>query len=151
MIKIIPLVDLNVRGLCTKPYPNHPKGCPNYGKKETCPPKCPELRHVLNLYRPIYAVYAEFNFGQHVKNMYKKHPEWTYRQASCCLYWQGSVRSKLKKYAAEQMRSLPGTVLVTCPEAAGVNVTKSMRQAGVTLEWPPKNITRMVYLIGDPR
>ena len=33
------VIDHNVQNWCTKPYPDHPKGCSNYGKNKTCPPK----------------------------------------------------------------------------------------------------------------
>ena len=150
-IEVLPVLDSGMRDLCAKPYPNHPKGCPNYGKRDLCPPKCPSLRDTLNLCKPVYAAYAAFNLGQHVENMYKRHPKWTYRQAACCLYWQGSVRSKLKMYAEDQKRLHPGTIIVSCPEGAGVNVTETMSNAGVKLEWPPKNITRMIYFLGRPK
>jgi hypothetical protein len=35
-----------------------------------------------------------------------------------------------------------------CPEAMGVNVTATMKNLGVELEWPPKNIVRKVAIIG---
>lgn len=31
--------DPAIRGLCLRPYYQHPKGCPNYGKKGDCPPR----------------------------------------------------------------------------------------------------------------
>ncbi|KKN26576.1 hypothetical protein LCGC14_0873440 [marine sediment metagenome] len=151
MKEVQPYVDSSVRILCTRPYPNHRKGCPNFGKKLICPPQCKLLGDLLDLDQQVFAIYAEFDLGQHVKNMYERHPNWTYRQTSCCLYWQGSVRSKLNKYAEELMKKHPGTTIITCPEGAGVNVTETMRKAGVKLEWPPKNTTRMIYLLGRPR
>ncbi len=38
IIEINPVIDYSVRRLCVKPYPNHKKGCPNFNKKEGCPP-----------------------------------------------------------------------------------------------------------------
>jgi hypothetical protein len=34
------------------------------------------------------------------------------------------------------------------PEAMGVNVTETMKNAGVVLEWPPENIVIKVAFIG---
>ena len=35
-----------------------------------------------------------------------------------------------------------------CPEAMGVNVTATMKNIGVTLEWPPQEVVRKVAIIG---
>jgi hypothetical protein len=42
-VKVIMLDDGEAGKLCRLPYPNHPKGCPNYGKRALCPPKAPAL------------------------------------------------------------------------------------------------------------
>jgi predicted metal-binding protein len=36
----------------------------------------------------------------------------------------------------------------TCPEAMGVNVTKTMSNAGIILEWPPENIAYKIAIAG---
>lgn len=144
---VIPVMDLNIRSLCIEPYPNHPKGCPNYGQRDICPPKSKCLHEVLDMGRGILAVWARFDLGTHVKKMRKAHLHWSYRQLSCCLYWQGTVRKALRPYAAAAAESYEA-LLVTCPEAMGVNVTATMKNIGIELEWPPKKFTRMIYLIG---
>lgn len=35
-----------------------------------------------------------------------------------------------------------------CPEAMGVNVTATMKNLGVTLEWPPQKVVYKVAIIG---
>ena len=37
-----------------------------------------------------------------------------------------------------------------CPEGAGVNITETMKNAGIILEWPPVNYTYQVALAGIP-
>ena len=35
-----------------------------------------------------------------------------------------------------------------CPEAMGVNVTATMKNLGVKLEWPPETVVHKVAIIG---
>lgn len=157
--QVEPVTGSDIRGLCTRPYHNHPRGCPNYGKRDTCPPAAPLFEDEFDTNYPIYALWAEFNIGDHMKNMKQRHPDWTEHQLRCCLYWQGTVRKYLKpkamcwlnSYAARTSRFIvdrQGVFYTTCPEAMGVNVTATMAKIGVKLEWPPRNITRMIYLGG---
>ena len=37
------------------------------------------------------------------------------------------------------------------PEAGGVDVTATLRRAGIRLEWPPRIIARQVAFLGIPR
>lgn len=151
-----PVLDRSVRELCKRPYTNHPKGCPNYGKKKGCPPHAPFLNKALDLAEPMWVVWVEFNLGNHREEMTKKHPNWTRRQLDCCLYWQGTVNKELRHKVCnfctmqllyERSKNLDAYY---CPEAMGVNVTETMRQIGVELEWPPKIIVRKVALVGTP-
>jgi hypothetical protein len=84
--------------------------------------------------------------------MRRKHPEWSWRQLSCCLYWQGGARKRLREEVEKLLRRLGApderVVVVRCPEACGVNVTETMRRAGVDLEWPPVIIAYQVALVG---
>jgi len=151
-VKVV--LDPDVRKLCIRPYYNHPKGCPNYGKKPGCPPQAPMLGGVLDLAEPVFAVWAEFDLAAHRKKMLKKHPLWSKRQADCCLYWQGTLLKELRHVVANfcTMRLLfricDKIEAVFCPEAMGVNVTATMAGAGVNLEWPPENTVRKVALVG---
>lgn len=147
------VIDTRVRGLCTRPYPNHPKGCPNFGKRATCPPKCPLLSDVYNLNAGFWIVWVEFDFAAYCKKMRDKHPNWSQRQVECCLYWQGGVNKRLREavnkvWADQVLRTGIGFHETYCPEAMGVNVTETMRKLGVELEWPPQGVVRKVALIG---
>ena len=155
-----PVVDLSVCDLCTRPYPNHPKGCPNWNKKKGCPPGCPLISQTLDLDRPTWAVYNVFDFGAHTARMRAKHGDWSDRQVECCLYWQGTARKQLRKKVAgflallciahqRDMDDLNKFItVVQCPEGQGVNVTQTMANAGVKLEWPPKTKTVQMVLAG---
>lgn len=161
-IKVIPVINDNVRNLCTRPYPNHPKGCPNFNHKKGCPPNCPKFFDTFYQSKNFYALYAEFEIGVHAAQLKAKYPTWTDRQAYCCLYWQPRMRKFLRRKAQEWMTNFVNTYTdfvdlygaakyTECPEALGVNVTRTMEKAGVILEWPPKKITRMIYLFGVSR
>ena len=145
---VTPAIDLGMRSLCVYPYHNHPKGCPNFGKKATCPPQVDRFPYVYHNLHHVRALWAEFDIGAHVQRMRKRHPLWSYRQLSCCLYWQGTVRKFLRESIAKWKKEYPNLAVTTCPEGMGVNVTATMHDIGVELEWPPKKTTRLIYLAG---
>lgn len=150
------MLDVGVSTLCCRIYPNHPKGCPNFNKKKGCPPTAPSLDKILDLSCPIFAVWNVFPFGEHVEMMRGKHPKWTLRQLENCLYWQPKARKQLRQEVRkfiieEEMIDDPRNppLTVWCPEAHGVNVTATMEQIGIKLEWPPKEFAIQVVLIGE--
>ncbi|MHB9005128.1 MAG: hypothetical protein ACYC6C_13935, partial [Coriobacteriia bacterium] len=87
--------------------------------------------------------------------MRAKHPDWTERQLLNCLYWQGTARKHLKREIAafheHMMFTAPGLrcVVLTTPEACGVNVTETMRAAGIELEWPARTLAYQVAIAGE--
>jgi len=146
-----PVVDLNVRRLCVRPYPGHPHGCPNHGKKQGCPPTVPTLDHVLDLERPVWAVWNAFDFKSYLNRMRTMHPGWSYRQLACCLYWQRGARKKLEAEIAKFFSKTKHWAMqrvLECPEATGVNVTAMMKVIGIELEWPPTTVAYQVALVG---
>lgn len=145
------VINYSVRDLCFKPYPNHPKGCPNYGKRGFCPPRCPKLEDYFDISQGLWIVWIEFDFAAHRRKMLKKHPNWSQRQIDCCLYWQGTANKKLREEVADAEYYLQGRgswKTALCPEAMGMNVTATMKKLGVILEWPPQNVVRKVAIIG---
>ena len=148
--RVQPVFNKLVRGLCLKPYPNHPHGCPNYGKKKTCPTQAPFLYDIVYLNKPIYAIWTIFDFQAHVQKMKRNHPNWSKRQLECCLYWQGTARKNLRKAIERFRQQHPSDnwVCLTTPEACGVDVTATMRLLGRRLQWPPTTKTYQVALAG---
>ena len=141
-------IDYLVRGLCNCPYTNHPKGCPNYDKRNTCPPKCPKVETTIDVNKPIYAIWNKFEFGKHCLKMRESHPEWSPRQTECCLYWQGTARKHLRQTIKKFTLSFPNMCVFQTPEAMGVNVTATMKDLGIDLEWPPKIYTYQIAIAG---
>jgi len=150
------VIDKSVRELCAHPYSNHPKGCPNFGKRATCPPQVKLIDEIFDLSKGFWVVWVDFDFKSHCNRMKRKHSNWSLCQIECCLYWQGTARKQLKKTIQDVEYYLKGTenwMLVNefCPEAMGVNVTATMKKIGIELEWPPKNIVRKIALFGVRR
>ena len=149
-----PVIDESVRHLCCRPYPNHPKGCPNFSKRNTCPPKAPLLYHYFDLSKPVLAVWVSFNLAAHREKMRAKHPKWPRRQLDCCLYWQGRVRKSLRKAVGYNLIRYPlfdnnrKLIATYVPEAMGVNVTATMAKENVPLEWPPEKTVIKVAFVG---
>jgi len=146
--KVKLVVEPKVRALCVHPYPNHPKGCPNFNKKRGCPPKVRLVGVHLDLDKDTYVVWNDFDLKAHVDKMRAKYPKWTDRQVECCLYWQPRARKQLKAIVAEFEDLFPGLRVIHTPEAQGVNLTETMRLVGVELEWPPKNVARQIVVAG---
>ncbi len=141
-------IDMACRHWCLRAYPDHPNGCPNYGKKAGCPPAAPRIMDVLNLSRPHWLAITTFDLGSHIIKMKDKHPAWSERQARCCLYWQGAVRKQLHIDTNLFMEVTPDTVAYFCPEAMGVHVFDTARAIGYPLERPPVNLVRTIALVG---
>jgi len=138
--------------LCRRRYPNHAKGCPNYGRKKGCPPTTRRIFDVLDpLAGPIFAIYNRFDLAAHVRRLKARHPGWTDGQLYCCLYWQPRARKSLRHHIAFFLWTRPGYHVVATPEALGVNVTATMQTAGIELEWPPRKVAYQVVLAGRPR
>ena len=147
-VKVRPVVQRKLRALCIKPYPLHPKGCPNYDHKRGCPPAAPFLNEAFDLLRSCYVVYHAFPLGRHVARMRRIHPEWSMRQLVCCLYWQGRARKLLEAEILRFSRNYPKLTVERCPEAMGLNVTETLRHAGVPIEWPPQEVALTVAFAG---
>ena len=78
-LPVKPVFDAKVRELCTRPYPLHPKGCPNFGARASCPPDAPLLELLLQPGEPVWAAYNVFNLAAHVERLRKIHPDWSER------------------------------------------------------------------------
>lgn len=148
MIKKISKLECSkeIQKLCTNPYYKHPKGCPNYGKKEGCPPKAKLADEILDLKKPVYVIYTEFDIDKHAEDLRKKHPDWSERQIYCCLYWQPKARKIQREEERKAIEKLGIEKIAS--EANGINLDSLMKEIGITLEWPPKKTTRLISIGG---
>lgn len=143
-------VNYKAREWCKLPYPDHPRGCPNYGKRDTCPPSAPLIDDFVDLSRPLYLLAVRFDLAGHVAVMLSKHPSWTLRQARNVLYWQGSVNRSLRELCRFFRVCLPEVVTTVCPEAMGVNVIASAISCGIPMKVKPEGVVYKVALAGYP-
>ncbi len=149
---IIPLedhlcVDLKTREWCKLPYPGHPKGCPNYNKKNICPPIVGIVDDIFDLSKPHWFAIVKFDLKAHVDRMLLKHPNWSEKQCRCVLYWQQTVNKNLREYSEKFVSEMPGTIYTTCPEAMGVHVFYTFKKLGLEIKRNP-DIVNKVALIG---
>ena len=84
--------------------------------------------------------------------MKEKHPHWSDRQLRNVLYWQGTAkklhREKIRGFLKEYEHL--GYEVVT-PEALGVDVTRTLANVGITLEWPPINKSYRIAFAAIPK
>lgn len=137
------------KGLCHKPYPNHPKGCPNYGKHSMCPPHNLIFDDIFDMEKDIYVIYYAFDIGNHMKKMKEKHPKWSDRQLRNVLYWQGTAKKEHRKIVKEFLDKNPNYEAVV-PETLAVDVNKTMKQIGIILKWPPTKYSYRIAIAAIP-
>jgi len=143
-------IDERARDWCRLPYPDHPKGCPNWNRKSACPPAAPLVSEVFDLSEEHWFAVVVFDLSKHRDEMLAKHPDWSTRQSACCLYWQNSVSRRLRKLCDRFCREKPGTVYTLLPEAMGVNVFKTARHNGIAMRRSPEDIVYKIALLGLP-
>jgi len=132
---------------CRLPYPDHPKGCPNYGKKETCPPFSKPFYALVK--PPFYLVIYNFDLEAQVLRMKKRHPEWSERQCRNLLYWQKGVTKKLREEANSFIQTNEkDLILLKVPESNGVNLFLTCENIGIKLEKNPQKIVKKMMIIG---
>jgi len=139
-------INHKAREWCLLPYPNHPKGCPNYGRKWCCPPEAPILESWLGNYKRVSLICIEFNLKEHMEKMIARHSQWSLRQARCLLYWQRSVNKQLAEATSHfALNRLNGVTY--CPEAMGLNVIATAQAVGLPIKTKPNDIVYKISLV----
>ncbi len=160
------VIEPRARTWCRFPYPGHKRGCPNFDHKAGCPPRVGLVGDVFDLGLQHWFAIVDFDLAAHMARMKAKHPDWSDRQAACCLYWQNGVRSRLEKLCRASVllistEALPKTMVwrpgcalpiyTDCPEAMGVNVFRTAETIGIRLERNPRTTVYKIALIGYSR
>lgn len=154
------VIDLRTREWCKMPYPDHPNGCPNYNKKDTCPPKAPLINEHFDLNQPHWFAIISYNITEHAAILKEKHPDWSDKQCRCCLYWQNTARKQLREIIKDFLKErnfvsnfseidfgkLDYTLI---PEAMGVNVFRTCHRIGIHIKKNPIDFVHKVALIGE--
>ena len=138
------------RSMCIRAYHNHPKGCPNFGKKDGCPPNIPMFDQVYDVNKPVYLIINEFNLLEHTNNMKKIHPDWSNYQLYNSRYWQGKIISTNKKVSYAWVNQHPNLVLTNWVENMGVDLVKTLKQVDIDLVFKEKlEIARRISCAGE--
>lgn len=137
-------IDYTVRDLCRQPYPGHPKGCPNYGKKKECPPQAPLLEDFIDILQPHYFIVLTC-----IRNRCHNNQENT-SEDQFRSYWNDTLEEILHEYIQEFQKDHPGTVFTFHPSAVGVDVLETARNVGISLEENPEKVFYKIVLIGYP-
>ncbi len=142
-------VILKPRGFvtwCKAPYQNHPKGCPNFGERDDCPP---DIDYFLDVYKSTVRIAAlSFDFADYLKQKREVHPGWTERAIRNPRHFQGHLRAALRH--STNALNIPGFVPEYNPEAMGVNIHLTCKRAGIELEWPPTKVMYRIALLAQP-
>lgn len=141
------VVDYRAREWCKLPYPDHPRGCPNYGRKSSCPPQAPLVENYFDMDQDHYFVAVKFDLFSHISKMKEKHPLWSDRQARCCLYWQSTVNKQLKEWCRLFVEQY-GLTYTLCPEAMGINVIETCKAIGLPIRARPVGTIYKVAMLG---
>ena len=131
---------------CKLPYPNHPKGCPMFGTRSSCPPHAPSFREIVE--PPYYLVLQEFDLEAQEKRMKELHPNWSRKMCRNSRYWQSTLRRSLMREAQQFLWQFPEGIILERPEANGVNLFSTCRIHGIKLEKNPQKIVKKIVLIG---
>jgi hypothetical protein len=86
-----------VKDFCSRPYPNHPNGCPNIEKCRKL--KHPSIKELLSHYHNFYLFYTEFDFDAYKRERNALNPDFfnTRERLECVLYWQRPVKRLIEK------------------------------------------------------
>jgi len=134
---------------CRLPYYNHPNGCPNLDKRDTCPTKAPKFEDILD--PPYYAVVETFDLLHHARLMKSNHAHWSDKQCRNVLYWQGRVRKNLRNKSQNMKCFLEESfgvefLILEIPEANGVNMFATMAKTGLMLKSNPDTVHKIMIV-----
>ena len=141
---IIYIKDIN--RLCQLPYPGHKKGCPNYNKKESCPPNNQRFDEMYNVDKTIWMVALQFDLKAHMDKLRLVHPNWSDRQLRCVLYWQSKLRKMLRSEVNKFLEDKPDLSVDYSPERREINVCKMMEAYGIPLEWNGSKVWQVAFI-----
>lgn len=146
------VLDYRSRDWCKLPYPDHPRGCPSYGKKWCCPPKIGTVEKYFDLDAPLWLSVVQFHLAEYADLMKLRHPHWSDRQARCLLYWQPKVNKYLESLTYNFTHGINRSArsATFCPEAMGVQVIKTAKGVGIPIVPRPKEVVYKIALIGSP-
>lgn len=137
MIVKIDVRDLEIsrsyQCMCLKKSSSFRQGCPNYGKKEGCPPRN-LFDEDYDLNSPIYLIATDFNLTKQADRIRITHPDWTEKAIYNPRYWQNTARRIHSGEISDFLKENPEYTIEKSPEGAGINIDKLCRDYGIILE-----------------
>ncbi len=127
--------DLDVvSNLCTQPYYNHKKGCPNFGVRDDCPPN---IKHISEEYEmdTIHILVLKFPLGDFHLQRKEIHPNWTDRALINPRHWQNHLRACMNDEWEAVKEEYPDYEMIKNPEGQGVNISDTLQLSGIDLTW----------------
>lgn len=144
--------DPDIRTLCRRPYPDHPHGCPNYGKRSDCPPHAPFFPRAYDTSAPNYLAVVKFDFAKYLEERRVIHPDWTERALRNPRHYQGHLRADLSRFVGQIMPQMDcGYEPIFNPEAMGVDIASMFPKVGLQWEFPPQANNYRVCLIAKKK
>jgi len=145
-----------IKDLCSRPYPNHPNGCPNREKCQMLNIPSFEVIDSFGKYTNYYLVYVIFN-----RKAYRESKE----ERDNLRWWQGSLKKLLKEKLIEIIKNNPKIsyyiygcgsgfklgVEIGSMEHCHINVFSTMKLNGIKLDLNPKNKVILVCLISSTK
>jgi predicted metal-binding protein len=152
---------------CQRGYKGNEGGCPNYGKKELCPPHSAFLGGFIDLYSQFYLLVCGLDLITYKEIRASRHPQWSERQLEHPYYWQGSIKKILRREILNVLKLNPKKKLylsgtgsgfstkelkrfqkkIYSMESLGINVFSTLRLNHIRIEKEPKTNLKMVCLI----
>lgn len=148
-----------IKDLCSRSYPNHPKGCINIKKCNRL--NTPEFGCISNNYNYFYLIYIKFDFKKYRDLRLKEKDWWSVgRRTYNLYYYQNSLKSKLINYI-NNLHLSSDTYIYGCGsgfklaqhgiigsmENGCINVFSTMKLNGIKMEIEPEYIIYLVCLI----
>ncbi|MGI6484602.1 MAG: hypothetical protein ACOX0R_03195 [Candidatus Dojkabacteria bacterium] len=120
--------------LCVQPCYNYKRGCPNFGKKEGCPPN---LKHISEEYdmNSIHILLLKFPFGEYFAQRKEVHPDWTDRALINPRHWQNHLKACLNREWENIKDDYPEHTFIQNPEGQGVNIVETLEGYEIEMEW----------------
>jgi predicted metal-binding protein len=154
------LFDPVIQTLC-----NNPKfKCPNYGHNWACPPHAPYLEKDIMTHNKFYLIYCRIDMNRQIQD---KKTDW--EGLNSYKYLRNCIEKEIEKFLELQNISINNVSILwdghcnacekeglNCAideelpcrfpdrkrysmEAVGINVTETVRNVDLEIEWPPKN------------
>ena len=141
---------LSPRSRCIRPYKNHKRGCPNFGRLLTCPPRIPCMYDQVFDIRDVYAVVTKFYLDEYFAKRRENRPDLPEGQIRNMRVWQ-PIAIKENDYAIRDFYlenpSKVDYVSTRLLECMGVDVVKTMEEVGLEIKFPAKEYAYRVSFL----